>query len=383
MTLPKLLAVDDRPQNLYSLRKLLQPLPVEVIATPSPIEALSLALDHDFCVAILDVQMPEMDGYELAALLRGQETTAHLPLIFVSAIYSDEYHHRLGYEAGAVDFISKPFSADILISKVAVFMDLYAQRQELNHLVAELNDANRRLHDLNADKNRLIGIVAHDLRNPLGTIRGLGEILLAEEIALPPHDRQTIVQDIFGQAGYMLTLVNDLLDISLIESGALTLSTEIIDLSEFLTSLVGHHMRLAYSTKRSSVVLGETAPQRIKCDPIRLRQVVDNLVTNAVKFSPPGSRTVVDVNEIGQALRVAVKDEGPGIPEGEQAQLFEYFCRASTVPTSNEKSTGLGLAISARIIKAHGGEIGVTSRPGSGATFWFTLPRLPVQVATT
>jgi CheY-like chemotaxis protein len=130
-TKPKILIVDDRPQNLYLLQRVLQRLEAEIIQADSGAGALALALENDFCVAILDVQMPEMDGYELAELMRGNESTATLPIIFVSAIYSDEYHHRRGYDAGAVDFMSKPFNPDILISKVKVFIDLYNQRSKL------------------------------------------------------------------------------------------------------------------------------------------------------------------------------------------------------------------------------------------------------------
>jgi signal transduction histidine kinase len=142
---PKILIVDDKPQNLYVLEKLLGQLEVEVLQTTSGIEALGLSLEHDFCLAIVDVQMPEMDGYELVELLRGNPSTTSLPVIFISAIYSDEYHHRKGYDTGAVDFLSKPFVPEILLSKVKVFLDLYHQRVKLQELVGELNTKNNAL----------------------------------------------------------------------------------------------------------------------------------------------------------------------------------------------------------------------------------------------
>src|SRR5512145_2261838 len=126
--LPKILIVDDRPENLYALEKLLKVLDVKVVQALSGAEALNLTLEQDFCVAIVDIQMPEMDGYELVELLRSNEGTNTLPVIFVSAIFSDEYHHRKAYEAGAVDFMSKPFVPEILLSKVKVFIELYQQR---------------------------------------------------------------------------------------------------------------------------------------------------------------------------------------------------------------------------------------------------------------
>lgn len=145
---PKILIVDDKPQNLYALEKLLRTLEVEVIQTTSGSEALGLSLEYDFCLAIVDVQMPEMDGYELVELLRGNPSTACLPVIFVSAIYSDEYHHRKGYDTGAVDFLSKPFTPEILLSKVKVFLDLYHQRVRLQELVDALGGKNKALVDV-------------------------------------------------------------------------------------------------------------------------------------------------------------------------------------------------------------------------------------------
>ncbi len=139
---PKILTVDDKRENLFTLEKILQQLDIEIFQVTSGLDALALALEHDFFVAIVDVQMPGMDGYEFVELLRGNESTAMLPVIFVSAIYSDEYHYRKGYDAGAVDFLSKPFIPEVLISKVRVFLDLYRQRRQLETLVFQLNVAN-------------------------------------------------------------------------------------------------------------------------------------------------------------------------------------------------------------------------------------------------
>jgi DNA-binding response OmpR family regulator len=142
---PKILIVDDKPENLFALEKTLQKVDVEVLRASSGKEALDLVLDYELALAIVDVQMPQMDGYELVELIRGNLNTASLPIIFVSAIFSDEYHHRKGYDAGAVDFMSKPFIPEILLSKVHVFIDLYEKRCELQNMVSELNRANAAL----------------------------------------------------------------------------------------------------------------------------------------------------------------------------------------------------------------------------------------------
>jgi DNA-binding response OmpR family regulator len=142
---PKILIVDDVPQNLFALEKILQKKAVDVFQASSGKEALDLVLQYEFALAIVDVQMPQMDGYELVELLRTNTATASLPVIFVSAIYSDEYHHRKGYDSGAVDFMSKPFIPEILLSKIRVFIDLYEKRRELQNMVDELNRANSAL----------------------------------------------------------------------------------------------------------------------------------------------------------------------------------------------------------------------------------------------
>ena len=183
--------MDDKPQNIYALEKLLAALQVEIVPATSGFAALELTLEQEFGLAIVDIQMPEMDGYELVELLRGNPATANLPVIFVSAIYSDEYHHRKGYDAGAVDFLSKPFVPEILLSKVQVFLDLYHQRLQ----VQEFADQNARLYevekklrcveqaraqdlvDLNASKDRFFSIVSHDLRTPFNGLIGNAQLL--------------------------------------------------------------------------------------------------------------------------------------------------------------------------------------------------------------
>jgi DNA-binding response OmpR family regulator len=142
---PKILIVDDKSENLFALEKTLRKIDVDVFQASSGNEALGLVLEHEFAMAIVDVQMPQMDGYELVELIRGNAATASLPIVFVSAIYSDDYHHRKGYDSGAVDFMSKPFIPEILLSKVCVFIDLYEKRRELQNMVDELNRVNATL----------------------------------------------------------------------------------------------------------------------------------------------------------------------------------------------------------------------------------------------
>jgi signal transduction histidine kinase len=171
----------------------------------------------------------------------------------------------------------------------------------------------------------------------------------------------------------MLDLLNDLLDVTQIEMGELRLKVTSLQIDRFLEQSVGLHTQTARS-KGTTVVLKDAPNATVIADPMRLRQVMDNLLTNAVKFSPPGSTVQVSAQQEGSGWRINVQDEGPGIPEEERGKLFQDFGRLSNRPTGGEKSTGLGLAIARRIVNAHGGQIGVDSLPGHGSVFWFTLP---------
>ena len=224
---PKILTVDDKPANLYVLEKLLTRLEVTVFQATSGFEALSLTLEHDFCLAIVDVQMPEMDGYELVELLRGNPGTAGLPVIFVSAIYSDEYHHRKAYDAGAVDFLSKPFVEEILLSKVTVFLDLYHQRVKLEHLVSQLNTKNQALEDeiiqrkhaeaalqvANNHKDRLFSIISHDLRDPFQVMLGNAKWMMERLEVLSRTDIQEMSTSIYKSARSTFNLLENLLTV--------------------------------------------------------------------------------------------------------------------------------------------------------------------------
>lgn len=238
---------------------------------------------------------------------------------------------------------------------------------------AELAEANTRLQALNAEKDRFIAIAAHDLRGPLSNIEMTGRLLLDSRTVLPAEQVHFLLRDMLEQTEYMLALLNNLLDVSRIESGELELDLKAIELADFLTETAERHGRLAVP-KDIQVVLSAVPKGAAIADRNRLRQVLDNLLSNAVKYSPPGTTVRIDAELTDGGWLIRVTDQGPGIDPAEQARLFRYFQRLSTAPTGGEKSTGLGLAIAREIVRVHGGEIGVESEPGAGATFWFTLP---------
>jgi signal transduction histidine kinase len=233
---------------------------------------------------------------------------------------------------------------------------------------------NEQLKRLNEVKNSLLGMAAHDLRNPIGSISLLAEFLLEPDADLNTKESRCFIEDIHAQSTYMLSLLNDLLDVAQIESGKLKITPVAFAVSDLLGEAVSRHAKLA-SGKRIRVMLDPVPGGEAQGDPFRLRQVLDNYISNAVKFSPPGSTVTVGASAGPGGWRVEVRDAGPGLTRGDQSHVFQDFVRLSARPTAGEKSTGLGLAITRRIIEAHGGRVGVDSEPGKGASFWFQLPK--------
>ncbi|MBN1309983.1 MAG: HAMP domain-containing histidine kinase [Anaerolineae bacterium] len=260
--------------------------------------------------------------------------------------------------------------------KIAAQLSIIVEKGQLVSELAERQKAieqqNETLRSLNEIKDKFLGIAAHDLRSPLSNIQLAAAMLSKSPVELDEDERKFLVGDIDRQTRYMLTLIDDLLDVSQIESGYLELHMEQFSLSQFLGDAVHRHANLAIS-KNMQVHLSEVPDSAICADPLRLRQVIDNLLSNAVKYSQPGSSITVWAEEKKAEWKISVQDEGPGIRPEDKERLFKYFGRLSTRPTGGEKSTGLGLAISRRIVEAHNGQIGVESEPGKGSTFWFTV----------
>ena len=254
----------------------------------------------------------------------------------------------------------------VIVEKGRLVSELSAQK-------AAIEKQNKELHRLSELKNTFLGIAAHDLRSPIGFIRMIVHFLLDPSDELSETELKAFLNDIEAQTNYMLGFLNDLLDVTQIEAGKLNLKLEPVDLDDLLREAVYRHNRMAAS-KGTQVLLEPDSTGQVTADRTRLGQVVDNLISNAVKYSPPGSTVKINVEQAGEGWRVNVQDQGPGLTAEDRQHLFQNFARLSARPTGDEKSVGLGLAITRRVVEAHGGKIGVDSEPGQGANFWFTLP---------
>lgn len=252
--------------------------------------------------------------------------------------------------------------------------ELLLAKKQSEMALEQLRVAHARLEALDQEKNRFLGMAAHDLRNPLGGIQSLSQFLLEGDCGLLSAEQFDFIKDIHESSAFMLRLVNDLLDVSKIESGLVSLELRPTALARWLESLLPAYRRLA-SRKRIEVsVHVQSALPPLLIDPVKIQQLLDNLVTNAVKFSHPATKVSILVERSGPEALLHVQDQGQGIPESELHKLFQPFCSTNVRPTAGEESTGLGLAIAKKIAEAHGGRIWVASEVGRGSTFSVALP---------
>ncbi|RZL35462.1 MAG: hybrid sensor histidine kinase/response regulator [Rubrivivax sp.] len=384
----KLLLVDDLPENLLALQALLRDDDLELHAATSGEQALSLLLEHEFALALLDVQMPGMSGFELAELIRGSSRTRHLPIVFVSAADRSQAYTFRGYENGAVDFLYKPLDGHAVKSKVRVFTELYAKSRELRHQLVELETARAEqqhlletLQQTQADLQRALkmrdefmSMVTHELRTPLG-VMALEGIMRQQRLDkgdlawFSPERLQSMLDKDARQVRSMTRLIEDMLDISRLQHGMLSIRPRRTDLGELARRVVAdfeaQYQQVPLRLSTLPGVVGEW-------DDSRIAQVLVNLLSNALRYGE-GKPVTVDVGLTDAGLaRLAVTDEGPGIPQEAQQKIFQQFERLPT--SAKAPGMGLGLYISQQFVQAHGGRISVHSAPGEGACFEVLLP---------
>ncbi len=368
----KFLLVDDLEENLVALEALLAREGLELHLARSGEDALELMLANDYALALLDVQMPGMDGFELAEIMRANERSRHIPIIFVTAGSGDAARRFRGYEAGAVDFIQKPIEADILRSKSNVFLDLYAQRQQITAQRDELATLSAALQAADQQKNRFLAVLAHELRNPLAVLAAGLSIL---ERKRDPEVIGNIRTSMRQHLGYMTRLVDDLLDINRIEHGKISLRREKVLLADILPSALEVAVPAIESGDHTLAVNVPEQPILLDVDKARFIQMVSNVVGNAARYTPKGGRIEVTASCTGNRASIVVSDNGIGIPADQQPRIFELFEQSNAGMGMVGDGLGIGLALVKQLAELHGGTIRlVGSIPGEGSTFEIQLP---------
>jgi two-component system, OmpR family, sensor kinase len=261
-----------------------------------------------------------------------------------------------------------------------VVQALASLNNELANAQRELTRRNVELADVIREKNQLLGMAAHDLRNPLGIVAGVVEILSDELADSLSEENRELLSRVASSVEYMLGLIDDMLDYSKIDAGRLELQLTPVDIADLIRQNLAFNAILASKKGVSLRFENEGAPPLLNLDSRRIQQVLNNLISNALKFSNPGSSVTIILLTEAAAVTIAVADQGQGIPAAELGKLFKPYSRTSTKSTGGEKSTGLGLAIVRRIVEAHGGSISVESEPGRGSTFYVSIPTAPPAI---
>jgi len=425
-----ILLVDDQPARLLTYRAILEPLGHNLVAVNSGLEALEALMKQDFAVVLLDVKMPGMDGFETAQLIHDHPRFEATPIIFVTGVHVTEFDRLKGYKAGAIDYVYIPVVPEILRSKVAVLIELDRQRralQTVNKQLAEsirqleeansalqsektreLEEFNARLQKTNEELSRInlslesevreriraenslkdavvkrdefLAMLSHELRNPLSPLRNATHLLMQGETQDPKIIWSRGVID--RQLKHMVRLVDDLLDVSRIARGKIVLVSEPVQVADVVAAAV-ETVQPLLEQKHQALEVEAGASLTVRGDPVRLSQVVGNLLHNAAKYTGDSGRITLLTRENAGRAEIAVRDTGIGIAPEAMPRIFELFTQIPSERVSTTGGLGIGLALVRALVELHGGEIEVSSSGvDQGSEFIVRLPLLEVGQVT-
>lgn len=370
----EILIVDDVKDNLLALKALLERDDVNILQALSGSDALELMMKHDFCLALLDVKMPGMDGFELAELMRGSNKTKNIPIIFVTAAAKDQTHVFKGYESGAVDFLRKPIDPHAVKSKVNIFLELHQNKNELKNKVEALKETKAELEQAIRAREEFMAIATHELKTPLTALKLQAQsrkrnIERGNDAVLTPEKLAKMFESDNKQLEHLTRLIDDMLDISRISSGKFSINLEGFDLCSFIHDIVKRNLEL-FTAAGIQAEINSCEPINGRWDKLRIEQVITNLLTNAIRYGAGKPVKISIRTEQGRAV-VVIEDQGVGIAEEDLKRIFQKFERVTGTEVSG---LGLGLYIVSQIIEAHKGSIKVESHPGKGSAFTIELP---------
>ncbi len=350
-----ILVVDDTPTNLQLLVKFLADAGYRILVAEDGETALEQTAHNKPDVILLDITMPGIDGYETCQRLKRSPETQEIPVIFMTA--RSQISDKLkGFEVGGVDYIIKPFEKEEVTARVHTQLTIVRQKRELQQMLEQ--------------RHRFMCMAAHDLRNPLTVLSCWSELGI---IASDPIEMKGIFQKMKDAAGHMASIIEDFLELSILhaqQAGKMA----IFDLQTVVEQVADQQTFSAKAKGISLVMQIPPGPLLALGNRSQTHQILTNYLSNALKYSPIGTRTAITMAATGKSWRVQIQDQGPGIPPHERGGLFCEFARISSKPTGGERSTGLGLSIVKALAEAQGGRVGAEFPSDGGSVFWVEIP---------
>ncbi|MDF9839903.1 MULTISPECIES: ATP-binding protein [unclassified Paenibacillus] len=377
-----ILIVDDRPDEFLSVQALLADKPYRLVHATSGMDALKHLLEQEFALIIMDVLMPDMNGFETAKRIKMRKKSKDIPIIFLTSLTSELENYMMAYTAGAIDFLTKPFHPLVLKSKIDGFVRMYQTRKELQLKTQELESANLVLTELKDTaevalriKSGFLAMMSHEIRTPLNGIIAMSDVLRTSDLSADDLE----MADIIHTSGHaLLSVFNHILDFTKIESGKMELDYELFNLHSCLKETLDLFRALAMERRLAlEMLIDPNIPALLVGDSNRLRQVLNNLIGNAIKFTTSGSVKVHA--RLRQAmdgvlqLEFVVEDTGVGIPDDKMKYLFQPFTQVDATINRKFGGTGLGLSICKMLVELMGGTIYARTGMEQGAAFVFTI----------
>lgn len=361
-TMTSILIVDDTSDNLLLLSELLSSRGYIVYAVKSGEQAIKKLESLIPDLILLDINMPEMDGFETCKRIKKMPFAATIPIIFITG-YDNVDNIVTAFKVGAVDYITKPFRSEEVIARVETHLHLYRQKIQIQ----EQHDA---LQKLERERDNLVNMLIHDLRSPLATI----SFNIDSFNYLGPGESvdKSLIAEILSEIDRLIEMISSILDVSRMEENKLPLSFSSVEMCGLVASETD---KLSVIVQRSGIEL--LLPEKettIECDKKIIGRVLRNLISNAIKFTPEKGVVEITMDVEDSFVKVSVRDTGPGIPKEAREVVFEKFAQLKEGQKRQRYSSGLGLTFCKMVIEAHGGEIGVNSELHKGSVFWFTLP---------
>jgi len=369
----QILIVDDSRQNIFVLRTALERQGYLISSAESGQEALKILAHEIPDLILLDVMMPEISGFELCRKLKSQAETEKIPVVFLTA-RTEQEDILEGFKAGGVDYITKPFRVQELLARVNTHLSLRRAQEQISQQALQFEKQALKLEVLNQEKDELLAIVSHDLRSPLNAISGAAHILEENATQIQAEEISQYAQMVDRNAQRMRAIISNLLDIHRLENGKIRAHPHWFSVQELLEQIWSDALPLAKEKNLDLVLKTDPDLPTICTDPLLLREILDNLVSNALKFSPPMKQITLHADYLEPKIRLQVEDQGPGFSKEDQAHMYEKFAHLSARPTSGEHSTGLGLSIALRLSQLLQAQLEYVPQEGPSSTFNLWLP---------